>query len=284
MWQPSQAQIEGANATRFARMAIRDWGLRLNNYPAFYRWSVEHPEQFWRSVWKFCDVRGDHGARALVDGGKMPGARFFPDGRLNFAENLLGRRDTGDAIVFWGEDRVKRRVSQTELRDLVSRLVAALRAAGVAPGDRVAGYFPNMPEAVAAMLATASIGAIWSSCSPDFGVQGVLDRFGQIEPKVLFTADGYWYNGKSVGVLDKVREIVAQLPSVQRIVVVSYLDEHPDVAGCRRAATLPTSSRRTRRARSASSRCRSTTRCTSCTRPGRPACPSASCTAPAARC
>jgi len=230
MWQPSQAQIEGANATRFARMAIRDWGLRLNNYPAFYRWSVEHPEQFWRSVWKFCDVRGDHGARALVDGGKMPGARFFPDGRLNFAENLLGRSDAGDAIVFWGEDRVKRRVSQTELRDLVSRLVAALRAAGVAPGDRVAGYFPNMPEAVAAMLATASIGAIWSSCSPDFGVQGVLDRFGQIEPKVLFTADGYWYNGKSVAVLDKVREIVAQLPSVQRIVVVSYLDEHPDVS------------------------------------------------------
>jgi acetoacetyl-CoA synthetase len=175
-------------------------------------------------------VRGEHGARALVDGGKMPGARFFPDGRLNFAENLLRRRDTGDAIVFWGEDKVKRRVLHSELWDQVSRLAEALRAAGVAPGDRVAGYLPNMPEAVAATLATASIGAVWSSCSPDFGVQGLLDRFGQIEPSVLFSADGYWYNGKAIGVLDKVREIVAQLPSVRKVVVVPYLDERPEVA------------------------------------------------------
>jgi acetoacetyl-CoA synthetase len=230
MWEPGQAAIEGANVTRFARMAIRDWGLHLNNYPAFYRWSVDHPEQFWRSVWKFAEVRGEHGARALVDGGKMPGARFFPDGRLNFAENLLRRRDTGDAIVFWGEDKVKRRVLHSELWDQVSRLAEALRAAGVAPGDRVAGYLPNMPEAVAATLATASIGAVWSSCSPDFGVQGLLDRFGQIEPSVLFSADGYWYNGKAIGVLDKVREIVAQLPSVRKVVVVPYLDERPEVA------------------------------------------------------
>jgi acetoacetyl-CoA synthetase len=230
LWTPSEASIEKATVTRFARMAVHDWGLRLNTYPAFYRWSVDHPEQFWRSVWKFCGVRGEHGARALVDGGKMPGARFFPDGRLNFSENLLGRREEGDAIVFWGEDRVKRRVSQAELRALVARLAEALRAAGVAPGDRVGGYLPNMPEAVAAMLATASIGATWSSCSPDFGVQGVLDRFGQIEPKVLFAPDGYWYNGKPVAVLDKVRDIVDRLPSVQRTVVVSYLDERPDVA------------------------------------------------------
>ena len=232
LWTPSEESIERANVTQFARMALHDWGLRLNTYPAFYRWSVDHPEQFWRSVWKFCGVRGEHGARAMVDGGKMPGARFFPDGRLNFAENLLGRRDDdeGDAIVFWGEDRVKRRMSHAELRALVGRLAEALRAAGVAPGDRVAGYLPNLPEAVAAMLATATIGATWSSCSPDFGVQGVLDRFGQIEPKVLFTADGYWYNGKPVGVLEKVRDIVAQLPSVQCTVVVSYLDEQPDVA------------------------------------------------------
>jgi acetoacetyl-CoA synthetase len=230
LWTPSEESIERANVTQFARMAIHDWGLRLNTYPAFYRWSVDHPEQFWRSVWKFCGVRGEHGARAMVDGGKMPGARFFPDGRLNFAENLLGRHGDGDAIVFWGEDKVKRRMSHAALRSLVGRLAEALRAAGVAPGDRVAGYLPNMPEAVAAMLATASIGATWSSCSPDFGVQGVLDRFGQIEPKVLFTADGYWYNGKPVGVLDKVGEIVAQLPTVRRTVVVSYLDEQPDAA------------------------------------------------------
>jgi acetoacetyl-CoA synthetase len=230
LWTPSEASIEAANVTRFARMAIHDWGLRFNTYPAFYRWSVDHPEQFWRSVWKFSGVRGEHGARALVDGGKMPGARFFPDARLNFAENLLGRRDEGDAIVFWGEDKVKRRLSHAELRALVSRLADALRAAGVGPGDRVGGYLPNMPEAVAAMLATAAIGATWSSCSPDFGVQGVLDRFGQIEPKVLFAPDGYWYNGKAVGVLDKVRDVVAQLPSVQRTVVVPYLDDQPDVS------------------------------------------------------
>ena len=230
MWEPSQARIEQALVTRFARMAIRDWGLHVNNYPAFYRWTIDHPEQFWRAVWKFAEVRGEQGARTLVDGGRMPGARFFPDGRLNFAENLLRRRDSGDAIVFWGEDKVQRRVLHAELYELVSRLVQALRAAGVAPGDRVAGYFPNMPEAIAAMLATAAIGGVWSSCSPDFGVQGVLDRFGQIEPKVLFCADGYWYNGKAVPVLDKVRDIVTGLPTVQRVVVVPYLDAVPDVS------------------------------------------------------
>ncbi|MFO1364144.1 MAG: acetoacetate--CoA ligase [Burkholderiales bacterium] len=230
LWTPSAAQIEDANLTRFARAAIRDWGLRLNTYPAFYRWSTEHPEQFWRSVWKLCGVRGEPGARALADGGRMPGARFFPDGRLNFAENLLGRGSDGDAVVFWGEDKVKRRLSHSELRALVAQLAAALREAGVVPGDRVAGYLPNMPEAVAAMLATAAIGATWSSCSPDFGVQGVLDRFGQIAPKVLFTADGYWYNGKAVDVRDKVRAVVAALPTVARTIVIPYLDQRPDVS------------------------------------------------------
>ncbi len=230
LWTPSAAQIEDANLTRFARAAIRDWGLRLNTYPAFYRWSTEHPEQFWRSVWKLCGVRGEPGARALADGGRMPGARFFPDGRLNFAENLLGRGSDGDAVVFWGEDKVKRRLSYSELRALVAQLAAALREAGVVPGDRVAGYLPNMPEAVAAMLATAAIGATWSSCSPDFGVQGVLDRFGQIAPKVLFAADGYWYNGKAVDVRDKVRAVVAALPTVARTIVIPYLDQRPDVS------------------------------------------------------
>ncbi len=238
LWEPSQARIESAAITRFARMAIADWGLRLNNYPAFYRWSIDHPEQLWRSVWKFCEVRGEEGARTLVDGGKMPGARFFPDGRLNFAENLLRRRDEGDALVFWGEDKVKRQVSHRALYDQVSCLAQALDAAGVGPGDRVAGYLPNMPEAIAAMLATAALGAIWSSCSPDFGVQGVLDRFGQIEPKVLLAADGYWYNGKPVPVLDKVREIAERLPTVRQVIVVPYLEESPQVAGIRHARRL----------------------------------------------
>jgi acetoacetyl-CoA synthetase len=227
LWAPSQKRIEDANLTRFARMAIRDWNLNLNNYPAFYEWSAARPEEFWQSVWKFGEVRGEMGSRILIDGDKMPGARFFPDAKLNFAENSLRCRDTSDAIVFWGEDKVKRRLSHADLYDQVSRLAQALRTLGIGEGDRIAGFLPNMPETVIAMLATASLGAIWSSCSPDFGVQGVLDRFGQITPKLLFTADGYWYNGKSVEVLDKVREMAAKLPSVRRVIVVSYLDEAP---------------------------------------------------------
>jgi acetoacetyl-CoA synthetase len=238
LWEPSEERIAAAIITRFAREAIRDWGLRLNDYPAFYRWSAERPDQFWPSVWKHCGVRGDPGQRTLVDGDRMPGARFFPEGRLNFAANLLRRRDSSDALVFWGEDRVRRRLTHAELYAEVSRLAQALRAAGVATGDRVAGYLPNMPEAVIGMLAAASLGAIWSSCSPDFGVQGVLDRFGQIEPKVLLAVDGYWYNGKAVGILDKVREIAGKLPSLARVVVVPYLAEAPDVTTVPKAERL----------------------------------------------
>ena len=235
LWEPSQERIEGANVTRFARTAIRDWGLKLNDYPAFYRWSVEHPEQFWPSVWKYGAVRGEQGARVVVDAHKMPGARFFADGKLNFAENLLRRRDTSDALVFWGEDKVQRRLTHADLYAQVSRLAQALRAAGVTAGDRVAAYLPNMPEAIIGMLATTSLGGIWSSSSPDFGVQGVLDRFGQIEPKILLTVDGYWYNGKRVEVLGKVSDIVAQLPSVEHALIVPYLDEVPAVSAVPRA-------------------------------------------------
>ncbi len=239
LWEPSQARIESALITRFAREAIRDWQLELNDYPAFYRWSRDRPEQFWASVWKRCGVRGEPGARVLVDGDRMPGARFFPDGRLNFAENLLRRRDSSEALVFWGEDKVERRITHAALYDQVSRLAQALRAAGVTTGDRVAGYLPNMPEAVIGMLATTSLGAIWSSCSPDFGVQGVLDRFGQIEPKALITVDGYWYNGKPVDVIDKVRHVAGKLPSLERVVVASYLAEAPDASGVPKAVRLP---------------------------------------------
>jgi acetoacetyl-CoA synthetase len=161
----------------------------------------------------------------------MPGARFYPEVRLNFAENLLRRRDDHDAIVFWGEDKVRRRLSYAELHDLVARTAAALADLGVGEGDRVAGFMPNMPETVVAMLATASLGAIWSSCSPDFGVQGVLDRFGQIEPKVLFCPDGYYYNGKVIDSLERVRAFAPRLASLKRIVVVSYLAEKPNLTG-----------------------------------------------------
>jgi acetoacetyl-CoA synthetase len=231
LWQPGQERIEEANLTRFARQAIRDWKLGINDYPAFYRWTTESPEQFWESVWKFSGVRSSaRGHRVLVDGERMPGARWYPDARLNFAENLLRRRDASTALVSWGENRTKRRVSHGELYDEVSRTAHALRALGVRPGDRIAAYLPNVPEAISAMLAAASIGATFSTCSPDFGVRGVLDRFGQIEPLVLFAADGYFYNGKTIGTLEKVREIAAGLPTLRRVVVVPYVSGRPDLS------------------------------------------------------
>ena len=232
LWEPSQARIAGANVTAFARVAIREWGQKFNTYPEFYRWTVDEPEQFWQSLWQYAAVKaGTRGERVLVHGEQMPGARWFPDARLNFAENLLRRRDRADAMVFRGEDKVERRLSHAELHASVSRLAQALRTAGVQAGDRVVGYLPNLPEAMMAMLASASIGAVWSSCSPDFGVQGVLDRFGQIEPKILFAADGYWYNGKAIDSLAKVAEITRRLPTLERVVVVSYLADSADVCG-----------------------------------------------------
>jgi acetoacetyl-CoA synthetase len=226
IWQPSVERIAQANVTAFAARIAAKHAVTLPDYTALYRWSVDHPEAFWREVWAYGDLVGDAGTRTLVDGDKMPGARWFPDARLNFAENLLARRSArgaDDAFVFWGEDKVKRRVSNAELIATVSRVAQALREAGVKPGDRVAGYLPNMPETIIATLATATLGAIWSSASPDFGVQGVLDRFGQIEPKVLFTVDGYWYNGKPQPILERVGAIVARLPTVVRVIVAPYL-------------------------------------------------------------
>jgi acetoacetyl-CoA synthetase len=231
LWQPGQERIEEANVTHFARQAIRDWRLGFNTYPDFYRWTTDHPEQFWESLWKFANVRASaKSGRVLVDGDRMPGARWYPDARMNFAENLLRRRDAATALVFWGEDKVKRRLTHRELWEQVSRMVQALRALGVKPGDRVAAYLPNMPEAASAMLAAASIGATFSTCSPDFGVQGVLDRFGQIAPVALFAADGYYYNGRQIDSLEKVSEIAQKLPSLKRVVIVPYVSERPDVS------------------------------------------------------
>ncbi|HEX7045118.1 MAG TPA: acetoacetate--CoA ligase [Burkholderiales bacterium] len=234
LWQPSPERAAQANLTAFMRAVNARHGTRFTDYDALYRWSIEQPEAFWASVWGFCEIKAaNRGERVLVDGDKMPGARWFPDARLNFAENLLRRRDDADALVFWGENRVKRRLSHAELYRQVAALAAALRALGVEPGDRVAAYLPNLPETIVAMLATASLGAIFSSSSPDFGVQGVLDRFGQIEPKILFAVDGYYYRGKVMDCLPKVAEIARRLPSVERTVVVPYVSERPDLAGIR---------------------------------------------------
>jgi acetoacetyl-CoA synthetase len=227
LWRPGAQRIAQARLTGFARKAIGRWQLDINTWPDFLRWSIDSPEQFWASVWDDCGVIAwQRGEQVVIDREKMPGARWFPQARLNFAENLLrvhGANDGAkDALVFWGEDKLQRRVSRDQLRQQVSCLAQALRAAGVGPGDRVAGYLPNMPEAIMAMLAAASIGAMWSSCSPDFGVQGVVDRFGQIEPKVLFAVDGYWYNGKFIDCLPKLREIVMRLPALRLTVIVPY--------------------------------------------------------------
>jgi acetoacetyl-CoA synthetase len=218
LWTPDAARAARTGMGRFMQLAGK------KDYADLHRWSVEKSEDFWELVWRFCEVRGEPGGLRLANGECMPGAKWFPEGRLNFAENLLREADDAPAMVFWGEDQVKRRVSRRELRDSVSRLQQALRAQGVGKGDRVAGYLPNMPEAVAATLATASLGAIWSSCSPDFGVQGVLDRFGQIEPKVLFCADRYLYSGKEFSLAEKNAQVLAGLPSVRKAVTVRYGD------------------------------------------------------------
>ena len=240
IWQPSAQRIAGTRLTAFMAAAGERWNRRLAgaDYPAVHAWSIEHPEEFWASIWEFGEVRGEMGATVVTDREKMPGAQWFPEARLNFAENLLRRRDDADALVFWGEDKVTGRASHAELYHAVAQTAAALRGMGVAKGDRVAAYLPNVPAAVVAMLATASIGAIFSSASPDFGVQGVLDRFGQIEPKVLFACDGYWYNGKLIDCLGKVAESSARLPSLERVVIVPYAGGSGDIGALTHGMSL----------------------------------------------
>jgi acetoacetyl-CoA synthetase len=230
LWIPSAERAAASQVQAFITEVDRRHGVRLSDYRDLHAWSVEHPDLFWSLIWDFCEVIGDKGERLVAGHGKMPGARYLPDSTLNFAENLLRRSGDGEAIVFRGEDKVVTRLTWAELNALVSRMQQALRAAGVGVGDRVAAMLPNGPDAVAMVLAVTSIGAIWSSCSPDFGERGVLDRFGQIEPKVFVTVDGYWYNGKPIRLLDKLKPIVDHLPSAKAIVIVDYLGEAEAVA------------------------------------------------------
>ena len=232
LWQPSARRVAGTNLSAFMRHVRRRWGVEAADYGELHQWSVTNREEFWQSIWSFCGVIAETpGETVLLDRDSMPGARWFPEARLNFAENLLRRRDRGTALVFRGEDRVKSSVSYADLYAEVSRLAQALRAAGIKAGDRAAGYLPNIPGTVIASLAATSLGATWSSCSPDFGVQGVLDRFGQIEPRVLFAVDGYFYNGKTIDVVDRLKEIAANLPSLQKVVVVPYTKRNPVIDG-----------------------------------------------------
>ena len=220
--------------TAFMRQVDAAFNLELSGYEDLYRFSIDRTADFWREVWTFCEIRGDMGERVVVDLDKMPGTRFFPDARLNFAENVLRRRDFAPAIMFNGEGR-RRTLSHADLYAEVARFAAALRAAGIRPGDRVAGYMPNLPETMVAALGAAAVGAVWSSCSPDFGVQGVLDRFGQIEPRVLIAADGYFYGGTCHDVLPRVAEIVRALPSVEHAVIVPYARPEPSITGVPRS-------------------------------------------------
>ncbi len=239
LWTPSEGRIANSNLTAFMNRVCSQRAVSIPDYGALYQWSIDEPQKFWKSVWDFGGIIAQRRGRVVLrNGDKMPGAQWFPEARLNFAQNLLRRHDDSAAIIFWSEDRIRRVLSHRELVEQVARLAQAMRAAGVSRGDRVAAYLPNMPETVIAMLATAAVGAVWSSCSPDFGAQGVLDRFGQIEPKILLGADGYYYNGKTHDSLVKLRAIVDGLPSLVQTVVVPYVSAEPLLSGIRRSVYL----------------------------------------------
>jgi acetoacetyl-CoA synthetase len=228
IWRPSEQRSAASNMQRF--LATQRSFLPRADYASLYDWSVAEPARFWEAVWKYCGVRSVTDYRTVLrDGDRMPGAVWFEGATLNFAANLLPPDAEGTAIVFANERGERLEVEWAELRRQVAAVAAALRALGVTRGDRVAGYMANRPETVIAMLATASIGAVWSSCSPDFGVEAVLDRFGQIAPKVLFATDGYFYNGKSIDSLPTVRTIAARLTELRAIVIVPYRAGRPEL-------------------------------------------------------
>ena len=224
IWSPSPKRAAATNLARFMACVNARQGLALADYGDVYRWSIDKPAQFWAEVARFADVRAScaKDGPVIENPGAMPGARFFASARLNFAENLLRYRDAQPALVFRNERGTRSELSYGELYDEVARVAAGLKDAGVVAGDRVAAFMPNLPETAIAMLATASVGAIWSSCSPDFGLGAVVDRFGQISPKVLFAADGYFYGGKTLDSLPLVAQLIQKLPSVRALVLVSY--------------------------------------------------------------
>ncbi|AMW34320.1 acetoacetyl-CoA synthetase [Haematospirillum jordaniae] len=238
LWQPSDERIRASNLFSFMTRINDRYGVSLADYESLHRWSVENIPAFWQEVWAFCELIGDPGLVVVDDPSRLPGARWFPEGRVNYAENLLRPRPADTlAVVFRGEDKVQRRLTYGQLCEQVSRAKQALQAAGVVRGDRVAAYMPNMPETLILMLAAVSIGAVWSSASPDFGVQGVLDRFGQIEPVVLLAVDGYHYNGKSHDIRDKVRAVAQGIPSLRTVVVVPYVTDKPDISSVPKAVS-----------------------------------------------
>jgi acetoacetyl-CoA synthetase len=228
LWEPSAELVERARLTEYMGWLEAERGLRFDGYDDLWRWSVDDLDGFWGSIWDFFDVQADGDRSTVLASREMPGARWFPDTSLNYAEHVFAGKDDGEtAILHASELRELDKLSWGELRSQVAAIAAGLRGLGVGPGDRVAAYMPNIPEAIVAFLATASIGAVWSSCSPDFGPASVIDRFAQIEPKVLFAVDGYRYGGKDFDRLDTVAALQQAMPSLVRTVVLPYLDPEP---------------------------------------------------------
>jgi len=231
LWQPSEERIKSSNMHRFMGYVNERYGKDFTEYDPLYQWSVDNISDFWAAMWDFAEIKASKPYdKVIEDEAKMPGAKWFPGARLNFAENLLRYRDDHVALIFKGEDHDTTRMTYAELYDEVARVAKSLKKAGVRPGDRVAGFMPNMPETIVAMLAATSLGAAWSSCSPDFGIKGVLDRFGQIKPRILFTANGYWFKGKSLDSLNRISDILMELPSIEKVVVVPYTEQDPDIS------------------------------------------------------
>jgi len=231
LWEPSEERKKNANMTKFMELVNKRYGQNFHSYWELYDWSVANIPDFWASMWDFVGIKASKGYEVVVDDlSKFPGAKWFVGARLNFAENLLRYRDDHTAFIFRGETQKTAKMSYAELYDSVARLAKPLREIGVAPGDRVAAYMPNMMETAIAMLAATSIGAIWASCATDIGPGAVIDRFGQIEPKVLFTVDGYYYKGKTFNSLSNAAEALKGIPSVEKVIVASYTEEKPDIS------------------------------------------------------
>ncbi len=223
LWKPTEETKQNSNMQAFSSKIANKYSLSNDSYNTIHKWSTENTSLFWKEVWEFCDIKSSSNFTEVVDNPKlMPGAKWFKGAKLNFAENLLQRRDNHKAIIFRGEDSVKQELTYSELYEKVKCLAASFKKLGLKKGDRVAAFMPNMPETIIAMLAASSIGAIWSSTSPDFGIKGVLDRFSQIEPKFIIAADGYFYKGKAFDSLEKLKGILTSLPSVQNVILVDY--------------------------------------------------------------
>ena len=230
LWEPTKEQIQQSNMYRFMTFINENDKQNFTEYAPLYEWSIENIAEFWAAFWEFADIIHSQPYDEVIDDvTKMPGAKWFTGARLNFAENLLRYRDDRVALIFKGEDQPSIRMTYAQLYDEVARLARSLKALGIEPGDRVVGFMPNMPESIIAMLAATSMGATWSSCSPDFGIKGVLDRFGQIKPRVLFTANGYSFKGKKLDSLERISDIPKELPSIEKVVVVPYTEQKADI-------------------------------------------------------